>query len=84
MEALLSPARKRARTSNYRSILFDTYLAVEGLVMRHEHDVVGLWRYNHPEIILECSDAFAFGGYQSNGPIRHSTECIDHRLGEHL
>jgi len=84
VECFLSPMRKRSTSSNYRSVLFDTYLAVEGSVMRHEYDIVGLWRRDHPEINLECLDASSLGEY---GPIHPSTKpahLIECRLGQHL
>lgn len=62
LEGLLTSARKRVKHANYRSNLFDTYLVVEGSIMRHEHDVVGEWRLSHSETILECLDAFDLGG----------------------
>jgi len=65
LEGLLTTARKHQGDPGYRSRLFDTYLVVEYFVARHEYDVVGRWRANNPDTILECQDAFALGKFSA-------------------
>lgn len=60
-EGLLTTAQKRQGDSSYRSVLFEMYLNVEYFVGRHEFNVAGHWRADHPETVLECQDALELG-----------------------
>lgn len=66
VEGLLTTARKRQDDPRYRSVLFDMYLTVEFFVGRHEHHVAAQWRRTHPEVVLECQDAFELGSIDSS------------------
>lgn len=54
LQGLLGPVRKHHNDVTFRSRLFDGYLAVEYHVGRHEFDIVGAWRDQHPDVLLEC------------------------------
>lgn len=65
IEGLLTTARQRKGELDYRSRLFNQYLIVEYFVGRHEYDVVGRWRMENADTILECQDMEALGMYIS-------------------